>query len=130
MISRSDTKKTTAERWPKSRRSPVMTEGPPMETRNQDRIVSWEKSAGAVQSFFFAAPAAMCVQLAGDFTHWQREPITMRRGVDGIWRAKIMLPRGTHHYRFIVDGEWKDDPECTLRVRNSLGTENSVREVA
>jgi hypothetical protein len=28
-----------------------------------------------------------------------------------------------------VDGEWQNDPECTLHVPNVYGTTNSVREV-
>ena len=39
------------------------------------------------------------------------------------------LPPGTHHYRFLVDGEWRDDPECKMQVPNAFGTRNSVRQV-
>jgi hypothetical protein len=42
----------------------------------------------------------------------------------------VALPPGTHHYRFIVDGEWRDDPECTLRVANPYGTQDNVRQIA
>ena len=47
----------------------------------------------------------------------------------GAWKVVVPLPPGTHHYRFLVDGEWRDDAECTLRVPNPFGTENSVRQV-
>jgi 1,4-alpha-glucan branching enzyme len=83
-----------------------------------------------IQSFAYTAPTAMSVQLVGDFTHWQESPINMRKGGDGIWRAAIELESGPHHYRFLVDGEWQDDPDCILRVRNPFGSENSVRQVA
>ena len=82
------------------------------------------------QDFFFAAPAATTVLLAGDFTHWQRAPISMQKGADGIWHTRIELSPGTHHYRFLVDGVWQDDPECTLRIPNPYGSSNSVREVS
>ena len=81
------------------------------------------------QIFSFRAPAALRVQLAGDFTHWQKNPVSMRRVEKGIWRAKVKLDPGVHDYRFVVDGEWHDDPECTLRVPNEFGTSNMVREV-
>lgn len=100
-----------------------------METKNRSQSNSSKKNGGTTQSFFFAAPAATSVQLAGDFTHWQKQPISMHKGADGIWRAKIELSPGTHHYRFLVDGEWQDDPECTVRVRNAYGSQDSVREV-
>jgi 1,4-alpha-glucan branching enzyme len=81
------------------------------------------------QRFAFTAPAAMSVQLVGDFTHWQEHPIPLRKGEDGVWRASVALAPGTYHYRFLVDGQWRDDPECTLRVANPFGSENMVREV-
>ena len=81
------------------------------------------------QTFSITAPAAMSVQLVGDFTHWQEESITMKKGRDGVWKVAVELPPGTHHYRFLVDGEWRDDPECTVRVPNPFGSENAVRQV-
>ena len=53
----------------------------------------------------------------------------MQKGRDGVWTASVDLPPGKHHYRFIVDSEWRDDPECTLRVPNPYGSENMVRRV-
>ena len=72
----------------------------------------------------------MSVQLVGDFTHWQEQPIQMRKAAAGVWRAKVALKPGLHHYRFLVDGEWRDDPECALHVPNPFGTQNAVRQVA
>jgi 1,4-alpha-glucan branching enzyme len=85
---------------------------------------------GKNQTFSFTAPMAMRVQLAGDFTHWQQRPIAMHKGQDGIWRTTVELSPGKHHYRFLVDGQWQDDPECTLRVPNPYGSEDAVRQVA
>ena len=82
------------------------------------------------QSFSYRAPDALIVQLAGDFTHWQEHPVSMRKEADGIWRAAVDLEPGTHHYRFIVDGQWRDDPECAMHVPNQFGGENMVRRVA
>jgi len=82
------------------------------------------------QVFSYTAPGAMSVLLAGDFTHWQGNPIPMKKQADGSWRATVKLAPGTYHYRFIVDGEWRDDPECTLRVPNPFGQENCVRVVS
>jgi len=82
------------------------------------------------QSFAFSAPDAMSVQLVGDFTQWQERPINLHKGMDGIWRAMVALEPGTHHYRFLVDGQWHDDPECILRTPNPYGSENMMRQVA
>ena len=85
---------------------------------------------GKKQTFSITAPGAMSVLLAGDFTHWQEQAIPMRQQAGGVWKATVELPPGTYHYRFIVDGQWRDDPDCTLRVQNIYGGENSIRHVA
>jgi 1,4-alpha-glucan branching enzyme len=82
------------------------------------------------QGFSFRAPEAISVQLVGDFTQWQEQPISLKKEANGIWRTSVELPPGTHHYRFLVDGEWRDDPECTLRVPNAFGTQDMTRKVA
>jgi len=82
------------------------------------------------QTFSFKAPDAMSVQLVGGFTHWQERPIQMHKGANGVWTTTVELEPGTHHYRFLVDGQWRDDPECALHVPNPYGSEDSVRQVA
>jgi 1,4-alpha-glucan branching enzyme len=82
------------------------------------------------QTFRVTAPSAMSVILVGDFTHWQSKGIPMRKGPDGVWTATVDLAPGKHTYRFIVDGEWADDPNCTLRVPNPYGSEDMIRQVA
>jgi len=49
---------------------------------------------------------------------------------NGTWAATVALLPGTHRYRFIMDGEWRDDPECKLRVSNPFGGEDMLREAA
>ncbi len=72
----------------------------------------------------------MTVQLVGDFTQWQQHPIALQKDPEGVWKAKVELPAGVHHYRFMVDGEWRDDPDCNLREPNPFGGENMTRQVA
>jgi 1,4-alpha-glucan branching enzyme len=85
---------------------------------------------GRNQIFAFSAPSAMSVQLVGDFTHWQESPINLHKNADGVWRTTVELSPGTHHYRFLVDGQWRDDPECVLRAPNPYGSEDMMRQVA
>jgi 1,4-alpha-glucan branching enzyme len=85
---------------------------------------------GKAQAFCCAAPAAATVQLAGDFTQWQERPINMQKDADGIWRVTVELSPGAHHYRFLVDGQWQDDPECALRAPNPYGSHNAICQVA
>ncbi len=88
------------------------------------------RANGRAQTFSFRAPEALSVQLVGDFTRWQECPIHLKKGARGVWRASVPLPPGTHHYRFLVDGEWRDDPDCALRTPNPFGGENMTRQVA
>jgi 1,4-alpha-glucan branching enzyme len=85
--------------------------------------------ASTEQTFRFTSPAAMSVLLVGDFTQWQQRGIPMQKGKDGIWTATVSLPPGKHTYRFLVDGDWRDDPECKLRVPNPYGGQDMVRQV-
>lgn len=81
------------------------------------------------QIFSFNGPTAQSVLLAGDFTRWLKHPIPLRKQPDGVWRATASLTPGTYHYRFVVDGEWHDDPECKVRVQNPFGTQNDVIQI-
>jgi 1,4-alpha-glucan branching enzyme len=80
-------------------------------------------------TFAFIAPDATSVQLVGDFTRWTEYPISLLKNRNGVWETRVDLPKGTHHYRFLVDGEWRDDPESDLRVPNPFGTQNSVAQI-
>ncbi len=82
------------------------------------------------QTFAFKAPAASSVILLGDFTHWQKNPISLRKQPNGIWRVTVSLAPGEHRYRFLVDGEWRDDPDCKLRIPNPFGSQDSVVQVS
>ena len=81
------------------------------------------------QIFSIHAPDATTVLLAGNFTHWQTEALPMKKIKQGNWSITVPLEPGTYHYRFIVDGQWQDDPACTIRVANSFGTQDNVRSV-
>lgn len=98
-------------------------------TRSTTRKPTAPGTAPAAQTFRFTAPDATSVMLAGDFTHWQQAAIPMQKGPGGVWQARVELPPGTHHYRFVVDGVWRDDPECTLRVTNPFGGQDCARSV-
>ncbi len=92
--------------------------------------IATRKKKPVNQAFSLTAPGAASVMLVGDFTHWQKHPIHLRKEPDGIWRVAVPLEPGEYHYRFLVDGEWRDDPECTLRVPNPFGSRDAVVRVS
>jgi 1,4-alpha-glucan branching enzyme len=88
-----------------------------------------KESSPRTETFHFTDSDANSVLLVGDFTHWQSKPIPMRKAAGGVWTATVSLTPGNHTYRFIVDGEWRDDPECTVHAPNPYGSEDMVRRV-
>jgi len=80
-------------------------------------------------SFEYFNPAACEVMVAGSFNDWQPRgtPMTKQRG--GRWSTEILLKAGHHEYRFVVDGQWQDDPMAARFVANSFGGLNCVVEV-
>jgi 1,4-alpha-glucan branching enzyme len=88
-----------------------------------------ELSAKTKVTFALHAPSAEEVRLAGCFTGWEKDALNLRKQKDGTWKKTVTLPRGTYEYRFMVDGQWQDDPACTARCPNSFGSQNCVRVV-
>lgn len=76
--------------------------------------------------FRVSAPRANWVGVAGDFNGWNPSNLTAKKDKNGIWRTSAMVPAGTHEYKFVIDGSWITDPNCSRRTVNSFGSENSV----
>ena len=81
------------------------------------------------ESFTYIDPCAENVAVVGDFTVWEQHPIALRKQKNGDWKATVSLDPGLHEYRFLVDGQWRDDAACAQRTPNAFGAENCVREV-
>lgn len=79
--------------------------------------------------FYLDAPTAGAVKLIADFTNWEKHPLELSADASGVWHATVMLPPGRYGYRFLVDGQWHDDPNCTQSEANPFGTFNAIIEV-
>jgi len=79
--------------------------------------------------FEFLAPEAQEVYLAGDFNDWGTSASPMKKDKKGIWKTALSLNPGRYEYRFLVDGNWGNDPSCCDCVPNEFGTQNCVRIV-
>jgi Glycogen recognition site of AMP-activated protein kinase len=94
----------------------------------------WDPARSLIElkqiEFTLEAPEAGSVKLAADFTDWEKYPLDMIQGENGVWFTVVPLAPGHYSYRFIVDGQWCDDPRSNLRVENPFGTSNAVRQVA
>ena len=76
------------------------------------------------------APNAEAVFLMGDFNQWNEKVHPMKKGDDGRWQKIIMVSPGSYEYRFLVDGDWWNDPSNDQVCSNCFGTLNNVLKVA
>jgi len=79
--------------------------------------------------FKFYAPAAKKVNIAGSFNKWNSKSDPARKDSQGNWTTKLSLIPGRHEYKFIVDGNWVNDPRCSSCIPNAYGSHNCVVEV-
>jgi len=90
------------------------------------KVNSKEKIKRRSWTFSLEAAEAKAVFLAGDFNGWSPEKHPMRKDENGIWNKRVVLSPGYHEYKFIVDGQWKEDPRNHRRRLNRFGTYNNV----
>ncbi|MEE8507506.1 MAG: AAA family ATPase [Myxococcota bacterium] len=73
------------------------------------------------------------VRIAGDFNGWVPDKgvrsLIESDGKGRVWTKVLQLPPGTYQYRYIVDGEWREDPDNPAVVTSSVGARNSVMVV-
>ena len=74
-------------------------------------------------------PGARRVFAAGTFNNWQGESTPLKSVGNGEWVLALGLKPGTYEYRFIVDGQWCDDPLAAEWARNPYGGYNAVLKV-
>lgn len=69
------------------------------------------------------------VFVAGTFNDWSADKNRLT-SKDGVYSATILIPKGRHEYKFVVNGVWCVDPECSEWAPNGLGSLNSVITVS
>jgi len=75
------------------------------------------------------APQAREVAVAGAFNSWSPEVTPLKDTGAGEWAVHLPLRSGRYEYRFVVDGQWREDPRASLRVASPYGGCNSVLQV-
>ena len=100
-----------------------------MVRKGEKKTVTPKKQNHKKASFKFHAPEAQNVQLAGDFNAWDPHTHPLKRDSRGLWKININLSPGRYEYRFLVDGQWQDDPTCETCAPNPFGSLNSVIEL-
>jgi len=79
--------------------------------------------------FKYYAPDAKSVKLAGDFNNWDSQSLFPKKDKKGFWKVRLALTPGSYQYKFLVDGQWQNDPGCSSCVPNSFGSLNCEIDV-
>ena len=82
----------------------------------------------------FSDIRAVDVRIAGDFNGWVPDK-NVRSRIDTtadirVWTKILHLGPGTYQYRYVVDGEWCEDPENPRSVPGPTGQPNSILVVS
>ena len=91
-----------------------------------------EHSSGAeyhVAHLRFFKEGARSVAVAGTFNDWKPKRTRLHQNGFGEWEVDLSLAPGDYEYRFVVDGEWTDDPLSCRHVANPFGGVNAVLHV-
>jgi hypothetical protein len=91
-----------------------------MEIKNEragqrNQIFTWRHSAPVKE-----------VCLVGDFNHWSPMPMSIVN--DEFWISLHLAP-GRYEYKFLVNGQWRNDSDAVEFVENEFGSTNSVVHV-
>ncbi len=89
-----------------------------------------KKQKAKKTEFNLLAPSAQSVFLSGIFNQWDLSSHPLKRDKNGMWKTSLNLNPGQYEYRFFVDGEWQNDPNCCDFVGNPFGTSNCLKIVA
>jgi 1,4-alpha-glucan branching enzyme len=76
-------------------------------------------------TFSLTSPDAKEVILMGDFNQWNPKVHPMKKNKTGVWEKVTLLFPGTYEYRFMVDGQWENDPNNAQTRTNQFGTKNN-----
>jgi len=77
-------------------------------------------------TFSLEATDANEVILMGDFNNWNAKKHRMKSDKNGMWNQSVVIPPGRYEYKFLVDRQWKEDPQNDHTCLNCFGTYNSV----
>ncbi len=104
--------------------------GPPAATADEEAGLELGARPPREVVVRYSNPGASDVRIAGDFNGWVPDKdvrsLVHAEGPRRVWTKILSLPPGTYEYRYVVDGEWREDPENPNAVPAPIGGRNSV----
>jgi hypothetical protein len=87
------------------------------------RVLDQSEAGATVEIHVDAPRGAGQVEVIGDFTLW--EPVPME--ADGNrWSVQLRVPAGTHHFGFLIDGDWFLPEDAPDAVPDDWGRKNTT----
>ena len=90
------------------------------------KVKSKQKIKRRKVTFSLDLSGAKEVILMGDFNNWNPKKHPMKTDENGLWNKNVVIPPGRYEYKFLIDGQWKEDPQNDQTGLNCFGTYNSV----
>ncbi|EGD72550.1 Prkab1b protein [Salpingoeca rosetta] len=90
-------------------------------------VVEGDASEGTVPTRFVWREAASQVMVAGTFNRWE-DHVPLQKQRDGSFSTIMHLKPGEYQYKYLVDGEWRHDPDAPT-CSNSLGSINNLARI-
>ena len=85
---------------------------------------------GRAVRFRLSADPGSQVFVAGTFNNWDPTANPLKDNPNsGHFKVALHVAPGTHQYKFVVNGAWIADPNCTDSAPSGYGSMNSVLHV-
>ncbi len=108
---------------------PASEKAKPSLQEKMDELIKEKLPSLSEVAFSVTAPQAHEVYLAGDFNGWKLDESTRMQPDNGNWRKKMSLKKGLYRYRFVIDGNWREDPENPDKKENPFGQMDSLLKI-
>jgi chromosome partitioning protein len=105
----------------------VIQEEEELATADFASLVKDTADIGQYVLFALESSQAKDVRVVGNFNEWNPDkalPLIRQKG--GVWKKGMYLDAGNYQYKFVVDGEWINDPHNARSIPNEFGESNSL----
>ncbi|MCJ7772955.1 MAG: isoamylase early set domain-containing protein, partial [Desulfobacterales bacterium] len=82
-----------------------------VKSKQKSKVISEMKIKRQRVNFSLEATEAKEVILMGDFNNWNPKKHLMKSDENGLWNQSVMIPPGRYEYKFLIDGNWIEDPQ-------------------
>ena len=96
------------------------------ELLNPPSVEGWHEGPEWIDSGTLLERVNFAVRYLDDEENPGVRSIIESKGATRVWTKVLKLAPGTYEYRYIVDGEWRADPDNPTKVVGSTGSAHSI----